>query len=54
MRVQTNRDWYGFFANLEVNMIIQEKPHVVTFARENKCRYYRLAKNEAKRVTMHG
>lgn len=46
MTLKTNKDWYGFFANLEVNMIIQDKPHVVAYAKENKRRYYRLAKQE--------
>ncbi|WP_160168719.1 hypothetical protein [Sporolactobacillus terrae] len=46
MTPQTNADWYGYFANLEVNMILQDKPHVVAYAKANKCRYYRIAKQE--------
>ncbi|WP_160168683.1 hypothetical protein [Sporolactobacillus terrae] len=46
MALKTNKDWYGYFATLEVDMIVQDKPHAVAYAKKNKCRYYRMAKQE--------
>lgn len=46
MKQQKNSDWFTYWANVEVDMTIEQRVQGASCAHVNKCRFYRLMKKE--------